>query len=390
MSDTTSTRIGIVGSGYIARHFLWAIDGNEEFHASKVLTRSTIDGRSDFPRPELLTNSLEELIGAADVVLECSGDPIHAADVVAAAFEADLPVVTMNAEFHVTAGSYFVERGLLSEADGDQPGCIASLAEEVRELGFKPLVYGNMKGFLNENPTREEMEYWGPKQGISLPMVTSFTDGTKIQVEQALVANGLGATIAQPGMLGPSNDDLREGANYLGEQAKAVGQPISDYLLSGTLPHGVFVVGEHDPRQQAALEYFKMGEGPYYTVIKNNIFVHLEILKTIKRVVREGRPLLNNSAQPTISVASIAKRPLAAGLAIEQAIGSFDVRGSTVCIADAAGHVPVGLLANARLTRDVDAGEMVTFDDVELPESLALTAWQETERRVLESARASA
>lgn len=379
----THTRIGIVGSGYIARHFLWSIDGNKEFQASSVLTRRAVDDCKEFPRPELLTNSLEELVESSDLILECSGDPIHAADAVNVAFEAGLPVVTMNAEFHVTAGSYFVERGLLSEADGDQPGCLAALHEEALELGFKPLVYGNMKGFLNETPTKEDMEFWGGKQGISLPMVTSFTDGTKIQVEQALVANGLGATIATPGLLGPKYDDLSEGSNYLAEQAKATGAPISDYLLSGALSHGVFIVAEHDPRQQAALEYFKMGEGPYYTIIKNNIFVHLEIMKTIKRVVREGRPLLNNSASPTISVASIAKRPIAAGTKIDQAIGSFDVRGSSVKIAEAAGHVPIGLLSNATVTRTVEAGETLTFDNVEIPESLALKAWLQVEQGVL-------
>ena len=125
---------------------------------------------------------------------------------------------------------------------------------------------------------------------------------------------------------------------------------------------------------------------PAYTIIKNNIFVHLEILKTIKRVVREGRPLLNNSANPTISVASIAKRPIAAGTKIDQAIGGFDVRGSAVCIAEAAGHVPIGLLSNATVTRTVEAGETLMFDDVDLPESLALKAWMEIERGVLGTA----
>ena len=98
----------------------------------------------------------------------------------------------MNSEFHVTVGSYFVDKGLVTEAEGDQPGVLAQLHEEAISMGFKPLVYGNIKGFLNENPTADDMEYWGNKSGISLDMVTSFTDGTKVQIEQTLVANGLG------------------------------------------------------------------------------------------------------------------------------------------------------------------------------------------------------
>ena len=45
-----------------------------------------------------------------------------------------------------------------------------------------------MKGFLNHHPTPGEMRYWAKRQGISLRQVTSFTDGTKIQIEQAFVA----------------------------------------------------------------------------------------------------------------------------------------------------------------------------------------------------------
>ena len=50
----------------------------------------------------------------------------------------------------------FVERGLLSEAEGDQPGCLAALAEDAVATGFQPLVYCNMKAFLNRDPNPEE------------------------------------------------------------------------------------------------------------------------------------------------------------------------------------------------------------------------------------------
>ena len=77
----------------------------------------------------------------ADVIFECSGDPIYTTDVVDAACRADVPVVNMNTELHVTAGSYFIGCELISETEGGQPGCQAALREEVLELGFRPLVY---------------------------------------------------------------------------------------------------------------------------------------------------------------------------------------------------------------------------------------------------------
>ncbi len=378
------TRVGVVGTGFVSRHFCLSIKKHAGYVVSRVLTRRAVDSCTDFSARDALTNSADELADNCDVVLECTGDPVHAAEVVEKVMQAGLPVVTMNSEFHVTAGSYFVDKGLITEAEGDQPGCQAALKEEAEELGFKPSVFGNMKGFLNHNPTPKEMAYWGKKQGISLPMVTSFTDGTKIQAEQALVANGLGADIARTGLVGPETDDLRAGADILADHARATGKPISDYILSGKLPHGVFVVGAHDPEQQACLSYLKLGDGPNYVVQKSNIFVHLEIMKTIRRVVEQGRILLNNSACPRISVATVAKRKLTRGTRIDVGIGSFDVRGVAVRIVENVDHVPIGLIQNAVIKRTVEPEQILSFEDVELPESLALSAWLSTKQKVLQ------
>ena len=43
-------------------------------------------------------------------------------------------------------------------------------------------------------------------------MVTASTDGTKMQYEQALVANFFGTAIAKDGMLGPKSEDIKESA----------------------------------------------------------------------------------------------------------------------------------------------------------------------------------
>jgi predicted homoserine dehydrogenase-like protein len=377
------TRIGVVGTGFVSRHFVLALERHEGFRLSQVLTRRSIETCGEFPVPDALTNSAEQLVRDTDIIVECSGDPIYATEVIAQAVDAGVPVVTMNTEFHVTAGSFFVGKGLVTEAEGDQPGCQAALREEAVELGFAPLVYGNMKGFLNRNPTPDDMEYWADRQGISLPMVTSFTDGTKVQFEQALVANGLGATIAATELVGPAEDDLSAASELLARRAKEIGSPIADYVLSPTLPHGVFIVAEHDERHGAALRYLKLGDGPFYTLIKNNIFVYLEIMKTVKRVVREGRGLLDNSTRPVASVAALSKRAIAPGTKIEAGIGSFDVRGVAVRIAEYPGHLPIGLLSQAVVATEIGPGQILTFEEVELPPSLAVQAWRKTERSVL-------
>ncbi|MFH1243856.1 MAG: NAD(P)-dependent oxidoreductase [Pseudomonadota bacterium] len=358
-----------------------ALDEHEDLVVSKVLTRTDIGKRTDFPRQDLLTNSIDELVDHSDLIVECSGDVIHATNVIDKVMAASLPVVTMDSELHVTTGSYFAQRGFITEAEGDQPGCLAGLRENAIQMGFRPFVYGNIKRFLNHSPTRDEMEFWAQKQGLTLERVTSFTDGTKVQIEQALVANGLGAGIAVDGLLGITSDDVDAGAEILAKQAKTLGYAISDFILSPKLPSGVFVVAEHDGRQKEYLRNYKLGEGPYYVLLQNFHLCHLEIPKTIRRVLNGGGVLLNNSTNPTISVAAIAKKPLAPGYVIRQGIGSFDVRGIAVSIAQNPGHVPIGLLSNAVVTRHIEPGQKINFDDVEIPERLALNAWRETEQK---------
>jgi len=383
MQNNPPIRVGVVGTGFIARHFTLEMERRDNFTLARVLTRRPLDRCTEFPFTDALTDSVTALVESCDVVLECSGDIVHAAAVVDQAFAAGKPVVTMNCEFHATVGSAYVDRGLLSEAEGDQPGCQAALVEEARARGFAPLVIGNLKGFLNRTPTPDEMRYWSERNGISLPMVTSFTDGTKLQMEQALTGNGLGATIAQNELLGITTNDINDGARQLAEAATVVGAPIVDYLIDLSLPHGVFVVGTHDPRQKDCLRYLKLGDGPYYTMLRPNIFVHLEIFNTIERVMRTGRPLLTNGHQPQISVAAVAKRPLEPGERIAHGIGSFELRGVCVRIAEHEGHLPIGLAEGLHVRRRVPAGEIVTFDDVDLEPTPTLELWRGIERRVL-------
>jgi len=369
-------KIGIIGSGFIASGLAKLLTQHKDYEISGILTRSDVHKRSDFAQNDLLTNSLEDLIEKSDLIVECSGDAIYATETIDQILKSSIPVVTMNSEFHVTTGSYFVDKGLVTEAEGDQPGVQAILHEEAVEMGFKPLVYANIKGFLNENPTREDMTYWGNKSNLSLEMVTSFTDGTKVEIEQVLVANGLGAGLIQEGLVKLSSDDMLEGGSVLADKAKELGYPVSDYLLSSKLPAGVFLIVEHDEDQQDSLRYYKLGEGPYYVLERTYHLCHLEIIKTIKRVIHGGGVLLNNSVSPKFSVAAIAKRNLKPGEKIQKGIGSFDVRGTAIEIKNDLSHVPIGLLANATIKQEIKEGERVGFDDIEIPDSLALNVWK--------------
>jgi predicted homoserine dehydrogenase-like protein len=316
-----------------------------------------------------LTDNLDELINDSDIIFECAGDVERAARLVEAACQAGKPVVSLAAEFQATVGSYFADKGLVTEAEGDQPGSLAALREEAIDMGFQPLVYGNMKGFLNHNPAPEEMRFWSERNGISLSKVTSFTDGTKLQIEQALVANGLGAGIACRGLLGPKDEALDASASNLARLAKSRSCHLSDYVLNRNLPAGIFVVAEHACASPDVLRYLKLGEGPFYTLSRGYHLCHMEAFKTLRRVAQGGGALLNNSEKPTINVAAVAKRALLPGHEFECAIGGFDLRGEAVAFAEEPDSVPLGLLQGAVVKQALEPGQTVQWDDVHLPEN---------------------
>jgi predicted homoserine dehydrogenase-like protein len=373
-SKSSVTRIGIVGTGFIGQGIVLALESQKDLQVTKVLTRRKINPDFKFVRPELLTDSIDELIENSDLVVECTGSVLWATLVLDRVLEANIPVVTMDSEVHITTGSYLAQKGLITEAEGDQPGCLAALRESAIQMGFKPLVYGNIKGFMNLAPTPEDMAYWSNKQGISLDQVTSFTDGTKVQIEQAFVANGLGADVLQDGLMGPSSDDVFTGGVQIAEAAKRLGRSVSDYILSPKSPAGVFIIAEHDSNQKDYLRYLKMGEGPYYSLVQGYHLCHLEVAKTIRRVLNGGGILLNNTITPQVTVVAIAKKDLQAGDEIQRGIGSFEVRGIATKFSSHPNAVPIGLLENVTMVKRVEAGAILTFDDIDIPDSLALKA----------------
>ncbi len=92
-----------------------------DLELTRVLTRRRIADLDGFPLPEALTNSIDELIDHSDLIVECTGDVFFGTEVIERAFEAGLPVVTVNAELQVTTGSYLAGKGLLTEAEATSP-----------------------------------------------------------------------------------------------------------------------------------------------------------------------------------------------------------------------------------------------------------------------------
>lgn len=146
----SKTKIGIVGTGFIGYGVARMLIKSSDMTVSKILTRRKLDF-NDLPQlpQHLYTQSIQELIDESDLILECSGDVLHATRVISEVAKTDKKIITIDAEFQVTSASYFIKRGVyISEADGDQPGCFARLQQELNGMGFAPLAYVNLKGFF--------------------------------------------------------------------------------------------------------------------------------------------------------------------------------------------------------------------------------------------------
>ena len=388
-------RVGISGSGFVARSVAAVLARTPDFVVTGVLSRRPAPLSAPFFPEGVVTNARDALIERADIVFECSGDTAHAAEVLVAAGAAGRHLVTLNAEAQVTLGTELLHRGFsVTEAHGDQPGALAELAEEARAIGFEPRAYVNFKGFHDPDPTPENMRFWSAKQQSTIRAVTSYTDGGKLQIEQVLVANGLDAGIARTGLIGGPADDLLD-LDYLLEAADALGRPVSDYIVHPKGPKGVAILAAC-PLAELSPDYsvftkVRTRRGRGYMLLKPHYFVHLEVPKTLRRMVAGGPPLITNGLRPTVLIAAVAKRDIPAGSRIETALGGFELRGEAATIAGHADAVPITLLDGARTRRAVARGAMLREADVEVPETLARALWRRTVGRVeAEAAHATA
>jgi predicted homoserine dehydrogenase-like protein len=123
-----------------------------------------------------------------------------------------------------------------------------------------------------------------------------------------------------------------------------------------------------------------MGDGPFYLLYKPNHLCFFETPNTLLNLLHKKEILMDNGVCPTVSVGAIAKKKLTAGSILDKAIGSMEVRGEVVDILAEPSHVPIGLMTGARLRRNVEPGHLITYDDVDIPDSLAYTAWKEIVR----------
>lgn len=311
-----------------------------------------------------------------DVIIEATGAVEYGAHVVMAAIAGKKHMVLLNAEVDATVGPILAvkakEAGIvLTGCDGDQPGVEMNLYRFVEGIGLKPLVCGNIKGLQDpyRNPTTQEG--FAKKWGQDAAMVTSFADGTKISFEQALVANATGMTIHKRGMLGRDFtghiDELTQ--MYDVEELKKMGGAV-DYVVGAKPAPGVYVLATHDdPKQKHYLNYYKMGPGPLYSFYTPYHLCHLEVPTTCARAVLFHDAAIKPLHGPMVDVIATAKIDLKAGQTLD-GLGGYHTYGQTerADVTKKERLLPMGLAMGCTLVRDVKKDQVLSYDDVKLPE----------------------
>ncbi len=391
-------KVGLNGAGYmgraIGRQVLTAVPGMELVAIANRSVDTAARVYAETGRNDVVVagdqDDLEQAIAAGrpavtddpallcrtpqiEAVIEVTGDVELAAHVALEAIANRKHLIAMNAELDATIGPILKFHAdtagiVFSNADGDEPGVTMNLYRYVTAIGCRPVLAGNIKGFLDHYRTPDTQKGFAEATGQRARMVTSFADGTKLSMETAIVANATGFKVGRRGMFGHRCAHVREVLERFTPQELLDGGKV-DYVLGAEPGSGAFVVGYNDdPVGREYLRYFKLGDGPFYVFYQPWHLPHLEVPLTVARAVLFADAAVTPTAGPSCDVVTLAKRDLRSGEVLD-GIGGFTCYGAidNIEVARRERLLPMGLSEGCTLLRDMPRDEPISYMDVELP-----------------------
>jgi predicted homoserine dehydrogenase-like protein len=350
-------------------------------------------------------------IDELDVVVEATGIPAAGISHCRQAIAAGHHVVMVSVEADVVAGPLLAKEAraagvVYSLAWGDQPALICEHVDWARTCGFNVVCAGKGTRYHPDyhaltpdnvwDVLREYLEIDDPGS-INLKMFNSFLDGSKSGIEMSAVCNATGLAPQSDGLNFPpcSRFELADVCKPAEDggclTARGTTEVVSSLTRDGAsvlhhLAMGTYVVIEAagDYARQCFREYHMLQDrsGRYASLYRPTHMIGMELGVSIASAAIRGEP----TGCPTgfhADVAATAKRQLKAGETLDGE-GGHCVWGRQMSAADslALGALPLGLAADVTMRHDVDAGAILTYDDVVIDASdSAVTA-----RRQMESA----
>jgi predicted homoserine dehydrogenase-like protein len=308
-----------------------------------------------------------------EAIIEATGEVEFGAQVALAAIANGKHLVLMNAELDALAGPILkvhADRAgvVISNTDGDQPGEVMNLMRFVASIGCRPVLAGNIKGMIDPYRTPETQRGFAEANRQGVKMITSFADGTKLSMEQAVIANATGFRVARRGMYGPACRHATEAPGLFPLEEMLDGGLV-DYILGAEPGPGVFVLGYNDnPIKRQYMQYLKMGDGPLYVFYTPQHLPHLQAPITAARATLFHDAAIAPRGAPVCDVITVAKRDLRAGELLD-GIGGFTCYGviDNIDVARREGLLPMSLSEQCTLRVDVRQDTPIRYADVDLP-----------------------
>lgn len=377
-------RVAVVGIGAMGRGILQVIRANPDMKVvgisdineivlqrakdlvpkNTVITKNPIKMLNMKPKPDVLVDATTSIVGAVRFNKKAMDKKIN--------------VVLMNAEVDQIFGRllarYAKKRKVILTSDaGDQYGVLIRDAEAIKSMGLEIVMSGNNKGYLDRyaNPTIQKP--FCEKLRLNLKPCTAYTDGTKLAIEMALMANALDLELLQKGMVGPRAHHVNDALKLFDlDRARKIGGVV-DYVLGASPSGSVFTIAySNDSENKFYLGYYKMGKGPYYLFLRPYHLCHFETPYAIRKVMIDKKPVLVQKRR-VLEVGSYAKKNLRAGTRLD-GIGGYCLYG----LLEKPSSLPIALSNNVILKVDKKIDEAIMWNDVKFPKGdIRLTLWRE-------------
>jgi predicted homoserine dehydrogenase-like protein len=311
--------------------------------------------------------------GNVDAVIEATGHVEFGTRVSFEALRHGKHVVLMSAEIDASVGpilkTYADRAGVVySYTDGDEPGVGMNLYRFLDNMGYQPVLMGQMKGMLDRYRTPETQKGFAEKHGQNPYVMTSFADGSKLALEAAIMGNATGFVPQVRGMRGYPLAHVNDlVAKFHPDDFAKEG--FVEYSL-GAAPHtGAFVICRNDhPAKRKLMAYLKMGDGPLHMFYTPYHLPPWQIPHSVARAVLFKDATITPRGAPVCDSIAYAKRDLKAGETLD-GMGGFTCYGlvERYEICDREGYLPMAVSLDCRLKRDVARDQPIHYSMVELP-----------------------
>lgn len=410
-------RIGLIGAGKFGSMYLSQIPRTPGVHLVGIADLSPAAARVNLARvgweaQRLDAKSLDDAAKngttfvsddwqalvrhpSVDVVVECTGSPMHAVDHILEAFANKKHVVNVTVEADAFCGALLGSRAkaagvVYSLAFGDQPALICDLVDWARTCGFPVVAAGRGHKWLphfSESTPETVWHHYGltPEQaergGLNPKMFNSFLDGSKPSIECSAVSNATGLGVPSNGLLYPpaSVEDIPYVTRPISEggvlERKGMVEVISSLEKDGrVIPYdirmGVWVTVEAETDYiKNCFEEYKAHTDPsgrYFTLYKRWHLIGLEVGMSVASVALRGEAT-GVATGWNADVVATAKRDLKVGEMLDGE-GGYTVWGKLLPAATSKrmGGLPLGMAHSVKVIRPVAKGRSLCWDDVQM------------------------